>query len=108
MLKIFNSNAVDNKALELAALDILDMKIPKLNFDSSWDVRIIPPFAGALIVFMVSKGDECCCVYLHKKNDFSWPYWEVLSDTENDYWIAMDNVEKLIDIIKSIVDGDDE
>ncbi len=88
-----------------------ECKIPELNFDSSWNVRIIPPFAGALIRFKVFKGDKYCSVFLDVFNNLGWQkkaYWGVLSYTDDEYEIAMDNVEELMKVIKSIVDGGDE
>lgn len=33
-------------------------KIPELHFDNDWNVRIIPPFAGALTRFVISKNNK--------------------------------------------------
>jgi len=97
-----------DKALELANLA---MKIPELNFDSSWCVRILPPHTGKFIKFMVCKGDKYCIVSLDVSNNLDWQkkaYWWVLSYTYDECEIAMENVEELMNIIKSIVDGGDE
>ena len=115
----------DDKVLEWVDLA---MKIPELNFDSSWNVRIIPPFTGALIRFMVCKGDKYCSVFLNVTKerpserhlfylvDF---WWGVIEHTESDcqlsmlskkhdYYVPMNEVEELMDTIKTIMERDDE
>ena len=37
--------------------------MPALHFDSDWEVKILPPFAGALARFVVRKGEKRVSVY---------------------------------------------
>ena len=68
-------------------------KIPALQFDSSWDVRIIPPFSGALVRFVVSKNDRGISVYFDAYSRLGWmcendepiPYWEIYTSVNEDF-----------------------
>ena len=42
--------------------------VQKLNFKEHWDVRIIPPFLGALVRFWVYNKDKKASVYLDVEN----------------------------------------
>ena len=58
--------------------DWLD-KIPPIRFDPDWDVKIIPPFAGALTRFWVDHGDKHVSVYFDTWSRLGWMY-----DSENE------------------------
>lgn len=83
-------------------------KIPSINFPSHWNVKIIPPFAGAMIRFMVStekmKKKESISVYLDCYNMLGYmpePYWEAYSPSSSDSpeRFFMKDVNKLISYI---------
>lgn len=68
-------------------------KIPELRFDNDWNVRIIPPFAGALTRFVISKNNKSVSVYLdgyselgfmYDKNDNPVPYFEIYPAPDSD------------------------
>lgn len=61
-------------------------ELPSLRFDSDWEVRIIPPFGGAISRFAIKKGERFISVYfdalarlgfMYDANDKPIPYWEV-------------------------------
>jgi len=74
-------------------------KIPFLKFPG-WEVKPIPPFACALVRFIVQKGDKDVSVYLDVDNSLGiWiddegnpePYWEINPAADGDtYRCAMD------------------
>jgi hypothetical protein len=54
--------------------------IPFLRFDPSWEIAVIPPFAGAVSRFLVRKGKAEVSVYLDfdcKLGYMDGPYWEI-------------------------------
>lgn len=56
-------------------------EVPVITFKSGWEVRIIPPFAGAMARFLVScpGTDEEISVYLDCHDALGYmgyPYWE--------------------------------
>jgi hypothetical protein len=59
-------------------------KVPFIRFPAEWDVKVIPPFAGAIARFIVRLPDgETRSVYLDVYNRLGFysnppePYWEV-------------------------------
>jgi hypothetical protein len=80
-------------------------EIPYINFPSSWDVKIIPPFRGAICRFRVKlknvENDEnFISVYLDCYDQlgfFGEPYWEIFPIQSGDvYKIKMNDVDKLV------------
>lgn len=61
--------------------------IPTLHFDKEWEVKIIPPFSGAIARFIIMKDDkQICSIYLDwygKLGAMDEPYYE-LYPFEND------------------------
>ena len=51
-------------------------EIPYLHFDADWEVKIIPPFAGALARFIVKKGDKAVSVYFDGYSQLGFMYDE--------------------------------
>lgn len=90
MNELTTSQEIERRRIEHAEgwREILT-QIPTLNFPSEWDVRIVPPYAGALVRFQVVSGDDFISVYLDWYNTLGYqggnPYWEAYSingDTE--------------------------
>lgn len=87
--------------------------IPSLNFDSDWNVKIIPPFAGAIVRFWIEKNGKKVSVYFDAysqlgymvdENDDPIPYWEVYtSDDDYPHRYLMNETTELIDDIRSIL-----
>ena len=71
-------------------------KIPTMRFDSDWDVKIVPPFMGALARFWIAKGEKAVSVYFDAFSYLGYmvdddgdpiPYYEVLMDDTKRYLI---------------------
>ena len=86
-------------------------KIPALRFDSDWDVKIIPPFGGAIARFTVTKGDKHVSVYLDAFAELGLvyddagdpvPYYEVY-DGKNTPRYYLDDVDEMMDYIRTVL-----
>lgn len=88
-------------------------EIPRLNFHSDWNVKIIPPFGGAIIRFNCEKNGNYADVYLDCYDElgcFGSPYWEIYpydDDVYKVYRCCMNNTEELIKRIDEILEGKD-
>ena len=64
-------------------------KIPPIRFNPEWDVRIIPPFGGALMRFTVDyngKHISVYCDFFEILGSFGGePYWEMYPRTYKDF-----------------------
>jgi len=80
-------------------------EIPTLKFKQEWDVKIIPPFAGAIIRFMIFKeGVQVCSVYLDWYDRLGMcgePYYE-LYPFEND--VKRYSLNETEELLKDIED----
>lgn len=90
--------------------------IPEVHFKEDWNVKIIPPFGGALIRFRVIKNDNEVSIYLDVDDSLGFvgkPYWElypiscssVSCDTDTHRFFIND-VDGLIDSISMYLDVD--
>jgi hypothetical protein len=63
-------------------------RIPAVRFRPDWDVKIIPPFAGAKARFWVSRGNANVSVYLDEGDALGFmggkAYWEIYPAAEGD------------------------
>lgn len=86
--------------------------IPYLQFGDGYKIKIVPPFGGAVIRFIVKKGKKQVSVYLDCYQSLGYygssgndPYWEIypglLGDCER---FAMENSKGLIRRIKRLLD----
>lgn len=74
-------------------------EIPRLKFPSSWEVKVIPPFGGAIVRFQVFKGGKNVSVYLDcydRLGIFGAPYWEIYPYEGDTYRCPMLDVKDLI------------
>lgn len=80
-------------------------KIPALNFKAHWNVKILPPFGGAIIRFQAETNKGYVSVYLDCYDQLGimgQPYWEVFDgeDTERflleEYEQMMARVEEVL------------
>lgn len=80
-------------------------KIPALKFDADWEVKIIPPFGGAMGRFLVSKnGGHSVSVYLDCHDALGYmeqPYWEAYPIGEDTARFLLDDTEGLINAIRT-------
>jgi hypothetical protein len=90
-IEMFNSTKYLEESITLSKYEsMMDMRkwtkeIPNLQFPSEWQIRIIPPFAGAVVRFMVFKERAYVSVYLDcygKLGCYDGPYWEIYPDAE--------------------------
>lgn len=78
--------------------------IPSLNFPSEWKIHIVPPYAGALIRFIVKHKDISVSVYLDGYSQLGSmrnPYWEIYPDsTGNGARYGLNDIDELLAGIK--------
>lgn len=89
-------------------------EIPYLHFDADWEVKIIPPFAGALARFIVKKGNRTVSVYfdgysqlgyMYDANDNPIPYFEIYPSPNSEdvkrYYI--NETEEMLNDIRTVL-----
>lgn len=80
-------------------------KIPFIQFPAEWRVQMIPPFAGAVVRFVVQKENNIkVSVYLdcyEALGLFGEPHWEIYPGPsgENERF-AMNDVDEMIEAIR--------
>ena len=88
--------------------------IPALHFEKEWDVKIIPPFGGAVIRFYINYNGKHVSVYLDgyselgymvDENDKPIPYWEYY-DGEECYRYYIDESEQMMEDIKKFLESE--
>lgn len=86
-------------------------KIPAIRFDSDWDIKIIPPFGGAITRFTAAKNDKYVSVYLDVFSKLGLmydnagdpiPYYEVY-DGEDTQRFYLDETDEMMDYIRKIL-----
>ena len=84
------------------------LEIPNVPFDPSWDVRAIPPFAGALVRYLV-KERGCplpgVSIYLDGNNSLGYgpepAYWEIYPSAGGDIdRFAIEETTELVEAIR--------
>lgn len=73
-------------------------QIPYLNFPEEWKIKIIPPFSGALIRFVVKYKEKTVSVYLdvYQALGIAENYWEIYPYKDDTYRCGIDETNKLI------------
>ncbi len=88
-------------------------KIPALHFEKEWDVKIIPPFGGAVIRFWINHNGKHVSVYFDgyselgymvDKNDEPIPYFECYNG-EDCHRYYMDETELMMEDIKNFLNN---
>ena len=62
-------------------------KIPALHFKPEWNVKIIPPFGGAIARFTIDYNNRHISCYLDCYDELGYygkPYWEIYPYTYED------------------------
>lgn len=83
-------------------------KMPTLKFKSDWEVQIIPPFAGAMVRFVVRKPNGASisvyCDFYEKLGYFGAPYWEAYAFEQGDDhdWPQRFALEETEELLKAI------
>jgi len=94
------------KRYELEAKEKWDKiitNIPTLKFNSDWEVRIIPPYGGAIARFYIEKNNKhICSVYLDWYDTLGYvgdPYYELYPfETDTKRYLLNETDELLKDI----------
>ena len=90
-------------------------ELPVFHFDEKWEVKIIPPFAGAVIRFYISYKDKFVSVYfdsdsslgfMYDDDDNLIPYFEYY-DGQETYRYLVNESEKMMSDIRQYLNGDD-
>ena len=88
-------------------------KIPALHFEKEWNVKIIPPFGGAVIRFYISYNNKNVSVYFDgyselghmvDENDEPIPYFEYY-DGEDCHRYYIDESEDMMNDIKKFLES---
>lgn len=86
-------------------------EIPALEFSSEWQVKIIPPFGGAMVRFQVIKGDTSVSIYLDVYDNlgcFGSPYWELYPYADDTWRCPMNDTIDLLIAIEEVFAGEDK
>ena len=78
-------------------------EIPYIRFPSEWEIKIIPPFGGAMARFLVKIGIKEISVYLDCHGSLGacdTPYWEVYPYNDDVYRCDMNETAELINAIR--------
>lgn len=82
------------------------VEIPYISFPSELKIKIIPPFAGAVVRFhaaLKDKPDHFVSIYLDCYDILGWvgqPYWELYPDSDGDtFRCAMKDTDELLQAI---------
>ena len=87
--------------------------IPALHFEKEWEVKIIPPFGGAVIRFTISYRGKHISVYFDgyselgymvDENDNPIPYFEVY-DGEDCQRYYMNETDEMMSDIKKFLES---
>ena len=88
-------------------------EIPALHFEKEWNVKIIPPFAGAVIRFWISYNNKHVSVYFDAYSQLGYmvdesdkpiPYFEYY-DGEECYRYYMHETEQMMEDIKNFLNN---
>jgi hypothetical protein len=84
-------------------------EIPYISFPPDWKVKIIPPFGGAVIRFLIEKNGIIVSVYLDCYDNLGChgaPYWEVYPYDGDIYRCDMEDTKSLISAITYTLNKD--
>lgn len=75
--------------------------LPGFHFKEKWNVRIVPPFCGAIIRFAISYIDKWVSVYFDAYDALGLvgqPYWEYYDGTDCHRYLLGDEEEMMREI----------
>lgn len=78
-------------------------EIPTLNFKKEWNIRIIPPFGGAMARFVIEYNNKSISVYLDfydRLGIVGQPYYEMYDGTNTIRYYLNESDEMMNDIDK--------
>lgn len=88
-------------------------RLPTFHFDKEWDVKIIPPFAGAIIRFTIDYKNKHVSVYFDGYSELGYvcneeekpiPYFEYY-DGEDTYRYCLNEADKMMDDIRNFLNN---
>ena len=88
-------------------------KLPAFHFDKEWDVLFVPPFAGAIIRFVISYNGKYVSVYFDAYSELGWmydkneqpiPYFEYY-DGEDTYRYLINESEQMMNDIRNFLNN---
>lgn len=112
-MRSFEETMIISKYEQLQECKKWMREIPALHFEKEWDVKIIPPFGGAVIRFWIYYNGKHVSVYfdayselgfVYDDNDNPIPYFEYY-DGEECYRYYMDESEKMMEDIKNYLNS---
>ena len=87
-------------------------EMPYFKFPPTWDIKIIPNFAGSDARFLVINGNDTISVYLdcgNKLGVYGQPYWEAYpikyAEYEDTARFAFNDIDGLLACIQTQLDG---
>lgn len=84
-------------------------QIPSLNFKKEWNVKIIPPFGGALSRFTIDYNGNHVSIYLDWYNCLGYedvPYWGLYPFKDDTKWYYLEEIEEFMNDIEMILEGE--
>lgn len=82
-------------------------QIPPLNFKKEWNVKIIPPFCGAMARFTIDYKNNHVSVYLDWYDRLGYvgqPYWELYPFDNDTKRYLLNETEELMKDIEAILE----
>ena len=84
-------------------------ELPAIPFKEGWKVKIVPPFGGAIVRFLVFNNDESkqASIYFDAYNLLGCggkPYWEVYPYQNDVGRVPMNDVDGLLEMISEAID----
>lgn len=82
-------------------------ELPAFHFEKEWDVKIIPPFGGAVVRFWINYNGKHASVYFDAYDELGFvgePYFEFY-DGDECYRYLMNESEKMMEDIKNFLNN---
>lgn len=79
-------------------------EIPYLMFPADWEVKAVPPFAGAIIRYHIKRGEAFVSVYLDCYDRLGFmgePYWEIHPYDDDCWRTTIDKTSELLEAIET-------
>ena len=80
-------------------------KLPAFHFDKEWDVKIIPPFAGAIIRFVIDYNGKHVSVYFDAYSELGWMYDEDEQPIPYFEYYYLDESEQMMTDIRNFLNN---
>ena len=113
-MRSLEDSMIISKYEQLQECRMWGTRIPALHFEKEWDVRIVPPFGGAVIRFCIDHNGKRASVYFDGYSELGYvvdkdcnpvPYFEYY-DGKECYRYYIDEAEEMMADIKKFLDGE--